>query len=149
MTTEFDIFKSNLNYSSGIFSFPKVEAVNDFNYTVLFAIISPNLIPDKFADFVYQVFEKYNFFVEFHYLTTDGLQRNTLGYMKDIILNYKFFKNEQDFNLANTKKDTDFSINIVFTLQDFEIHDWFLCNLTSKDWFDKLRKLVYDKLQQY
>lgn len=129
--------------------FPKVDQANDFNYTVLFSFVLPNVIPDKFADFVYKIFEKYSFFVEFYYLTPDGMARNNLGHMRNIILNYQFFKNESSFKLAFLKKDMDFSINIVFSLEDFEFSEGMVCNLTCEEWFLKLRKLVYDKLKQY
>ena len=144
MIISHNLFLSKFNDLKNEISIPVVEQQENFQYTVLFGIVLPNQIPTKFVEFIYDCFKHLDFFVEFHFLTTDGLRRCNLGEMHNIIQNFKFFKNLQDFKNEFAKTDENFSLIVLIALQDYEEAGVYCCNLTQGDWYNNLKKVVYD-----
>lgn len=149
MTTDYDLFLSKYNDKDSRLDMPNVSPTESFEYTVLFGFIFPNIITNKFVDYVYQCFKHLDFFVEFYFLTVDGLHRNNFGEMHNIIHKFQFFKNQHDFKNHFLKLEDKFSINIVFTIENLTMENVYCCNLTQKDWLDNLQKAVNDKFKQY
>jgi len=149
MTTDYDLFLAKFIPTQGDVAIPQIECRESFEYTVLFAFIFPNVITNKFVEYVYDCFKHLDFFVEFNFLTTNGLQRNDFGEMHNVIQKYQFFKNQHDFKNQFLKVEDKFSINIVFTIENLTMENVYCCNLTQKDWFSNLQKIVYDKFKQY
>jgi hypothetical protein len=149
MTIPFDLFHKKYPNSNKSLELPVVAKQESFNYTVLFAIIFPQPASVEFVNYIYKIFQKYDFFVEFWHLDNSGLKRGNLGELANIINQYKFFTTELDFKQNFSKLDDNFSLNVAISINSISGEGIYNCNLSQDDWYDKLRNVVYDTFKQY
>jgi len=71
---------------------PEVKQSQDLEYRVLFVGLMPHKISTAFIEYIYKCFKKYDFFVEFYFVTpSKGLYRSNLGELYKIIESGDFF----------------------------------------------------------
>jgi len=151
MTTEFDNIKNILNFTSGEVAVPEVKQSQDLEYRVLFVGLMPHKISTAFIEYIYKCFKKYDFFVEFYFVTpSKGLYRSNLGELYKIIESGDFFKNTIEFQNATQNIENDYSINIIICVgQKVSHNEFMICDLAENDWFLKLKKKINDTFQPY